>query len=99
MDLQIPHLSPHRRNKHQYLLLTHPKSLPQQEATNSLKIPLNVSKRPEPNFLELGILGPSVGRPFECLSRNVDEAGFFETLFVVNAFIERTAESQGAFGG
>lgn len=92
MNLQIPHLSPNLRNKHQDLLLTHPKSLPQQEATNRLKIPLNVSKCPEPNLLKLWILGPGISRPLKCLSRNVYEAGFFETFFVVNTFIEGTAE-------
>ena len=99
MNLGIPHLLPNIRNKNHNLLMRHAQPLPQQKRTNTLQVPLNIRQRPESDFFILGILGPSVARPFEGLLGDVDEACLFHTTLVVICFDERTAECRGAFDG
>ena len=99
MDLSVPHLLSHIGNKNHNLLMRHSQSLPKQKRTDALQIPLNISKSPESNFFILGILGPSVARPFKCFLSDVDEACFFHTTSVLICFDEWTTECYGAFDG
>lgn len=99
MNPRIPHLSPHLGKEDQNLILAHAKSMRQQNSADTFKIPLNVGQSPEPNLLELWILGPVVDGPLERLACHVDEALLFEALFVVYAFVKGTAEVCRALGG
>lgn len=99
MNPRIPHLSPNLGKENQNLILTHTKSMRQQNSADGFKIPLNVGQRPEPNLLVVWILGPGIDRPLERLARHVDEALLFEALFMVYAFVKGSSEVCSALGG
>lgn len=96
MNLRVPQLLPNISTKLQDLLLRPPQHPSEQRQAHPLKPSIKVNKVPLPELLELGVLGPAVGRPSVDGLHNVLEACSLDDGLVLVAFAEGAADFAGS---
>ena len=99
MNLPIPQIPPHLRDKDIHLLLPPPQPPRQQRQTKPLQPIKNIDLIPPSNLLHVRVFRPAARRPHEHFLLDINEASVVHPLHVVFAGVgaEGSAEFRGGF--